>query len=34
MLESIEQRHMTERAYQHALNEWQTATAVPEDHAQ
>ena len=34
MLETIEQRHMTERAYQHALSEWQTATAIPEDHAQ
>jgi len=34
VLETIEQRHMTERAYQHALSEWQTATAIPEDHPQ
>lgn len=30
MLETIEQRHATERAYQSALAEWQTLTAEPE----
>ena len=34
MLGTIEQRHMTERAYQQALSEWQAATAIPEDHPQ
>mgnify|MGYP005846890089 FL=1 len=34
VLETIEQRHMTERAYQQALSEWQTATVFPEDHPQ
>src|SRR5690606_22934875 len=34
VLESIEQRHADERAFQIALAEWQAATAAPEDHPQ
>jgi len=34
MLETIEHRHATERAYQAALADWQAATAEPEQHAQ
>jgi hypothetical protein len=34
VLETIEQRHTTERAYQHALSEWRAATAAPEEHPQ
>jgi hypothetical protein len=32
VLESIEQRHADERAFQSALAEWQAATAEPEQH--
>ena len=32
LLESIETRHANERAYQEAVNLWQTATANPESH--
>jgi hypothetical protein len=34
VLESIEQRHADERAFQSALAEWQAATAEPEQHPQ
>jgi hypothetical protein len=34
LLEAIEHRHMTERSYQVALNEWHKATAHPENHPQ
>jgi hypothetical protein len=34
LLESIEQRHADERAFQSALAEWQAATAEPEQHPQ
>jgi hypothetical protein len=34
VLESVEQRHADECAYQEALAEWQTATANPEAHPQ
>jgi hypothetical protein len=34
VLESIEHRHTTERAYQKAVGEWQTAIANPESHPQ
>jgi hypothetical protein len=34
VLESIEQRHADECAFQEALVEWQTATVSPEDHPQ
>ena len=34
MLETIEHRHATERAYQAALVDWQVAAAEPEQHAQ
>lgn len=34
MLEAIELRHANERAYQVAVNEWQTATVNPEAHSQ
>lgn len=34
LLESIETRHANERAYQEAVNLWQTATANPESHPQ
>lgn len=34
LLEAIEHRHMTERSYQVALNEWHKATAYPENHLQ
>lgn len=33
-LESMERRHADERAFQEALAEWQTNTAIPEDHPQ
>jgi hypothetical protein len=33
VLETIEQRHAAERAFQLALAEWQAATALPEQHA-
>ena len=32
LLESIEMRHANERAFQEAVNDWQTATANPENH--
>jgi hypothetical protein len=32
VLETIEQRHMDERAFQIALAEWQAATSEPEQH--
>lgn len=32
MLEAIEQRHLNERAYQEAVNEWQRAAISPEAH--
>ncbi len=32
VLETIEQRHADERAFQAALAEWQAATAAPEQH--
>jgi hypothetical protein len=32
VLETIEQRHADERAFQAALADWQTATADPERH--
>ena len=34
ILETIEHRHATERAYQTALADWQAATAEPEQHPQ
>jgi len=34
LLDSIETRHANERAYQEAVNLWQTATANPESHSQ
>ena len=34
LLEAIETRHANERAYQEAVNLWQTATANPESHPQ
>jgi len=34
MLETIEHRHATERAYQAALADWQAATAQPEQHSE
>lgn len=34
LLETIEQRHTHERAYQTALAEWQAATGEPEQHSQ
>ena len=34
VLESFEQRHVDERAFQSALAEWQAATAEPEQHPQ
>ena len=34
LLETIEQRHAAERAYQAALADWQAATAEPEQHPQ
>jgi len=33
MLEAIELRHATERAYQEAINDWQRATVNPEAHS-
>jgi hypothetical protein len=33
LLESIEMRHANERAYQEAINLWQSATADPESHS-
>jgi hypothetical protein len=32
VLETIEQRHADERAFQADLNEWQTTTAIPEEY--
>jgi hypothetical protein len=34
LLEAIELRHVNERAYQEAVNEWQRATINPEAHSQ
>ncbi len=34
VLQTIEHRHATERAYQVVLGEWQKATAAPDEHPQ
>ena len=34
VLETIEQRHADERAFQVALSEWRSTTAIPENHPQ